>query len=377
MPDKKVPRILFVDDNPEAQSARQRELERYARVKLLHPDEVESRDLLSANLVLVDYQIEEWSQRDEVSTLCMKPQNGLALAAVLRAHLEQSEKTRPVAFAIYSAFLERLSGGPREWSIARANNLEWAFAKNQSRNGASLVDQMTSLAQAVVQLPKEWPSDDAEKSWNLAKKLLSLPVKTNWERRALESIQECHPPIYRLSHSSHGLAFLRWFLQRILPYPCFLMDVHHLSCRLRVTLESLENALKHNKKLQRLLESFVYKGILHDFLGKRWWRSGIESFLWELTEGNSTDAGRIHGKLQGVTGDEIEQLKIGEPVVTLDEDFRPLTKFHEIKESVRIQPEDWPLFADQAWTTVRLANEFPSLRAIVLAQDEARLETVV
>ncbi len=373
MRQKIVPSILLVDDKPDSQGARRHELEANARVKVLHPNELEIKDLIAADLVLVDFQLDDWPERDRISQISMCPSNGLALAAVLKAHLENKPKTRPTAFAIYSAHLDQLSGGPREWSIARANNLEWAFSKNQAGNDISLVQQIRSLANAVLCLPKDWPTEDSGRSWDQVSRLFALPEKAIWYTRAAESIQECHPPIYRLSHGSHGLAFLRWFLQRILPYPCFLWDIHFLAARCRITRASLETALAESRTFKNALETYSYRGILGDFLGQRWWRPGIETFLWHLTDGHSNDSGLVRTKLQALTKIELEPLELAQPTVCLDEEYRPLKHFCDIDKAVRIQPEDWPTYADQAWTSIDLARENSSLGALVVGQDKSRL----
>jgi len=40
-----------------------------------------------------------------------------------------------------------------------------------------------------------------------------------------------------------------------------------------------------------------------------------------------------------------------------------------MEESVRIRPDDWPSYADQAWTTIEMAKNEPKLRAIVIRED--------
>lgn len=70
----------------------------------------------------------------------------------------------------------------------------------------------------------------------------------------------------------------------------------------------------------------------------------------------------------------MKSLKEAEPVVVLDEGYCALERVCDITEAVRIQPEDWPPYADQAWTTIELANEISSLQAIVVAEDRLRLE---
>src|SRR5262249_33818449 len=157
----------------------------------------------------------------------------------------------------------------------------------------------------------------------------------------------------------HGLAFLRWLLHRILPYPCFLWDTYRLAARLRVTHASLQSALDSN--FSSLLEPCRYKGALIDFLGLRWWRCGIEAFIWELTEGDPFEPQRVRGLLAQRTGISLEPTASLQPSVCVDENYQPLPEACDPAEAVHIQPDDWPPYADLAWTTLQLAREHPRL----------------
>jgi hypothetical protein len=53
---------------------------------------------------------------------------------------------------------------------------------------------------------------------------------------------------------------------------------------------------------------FEYRGLLHDFSGRRWWRAGIESWIWQQTAGRPFDkaalkviAQKLSPKLNSVT----------------------------------------------------------------------------
>jgi hypothetical protein len=175
-----------------------------------------------------------------------------------------------------------------------------------------------------------------------------------------------------LVERSHGLLFLRWILHRILPYPCFLFDTHHLAVRLRVTHASLVTAL--GVGLGNWLERVAYRGVLTGFLGHRWWRAGVESLLWDLG-GGSMAAKRLHAKLAEVAGASLSPLSATEPVVCIDQNYSPLPEACAAGKVVRIVPDDWPLYAGQAWTTVALAREHPRLNAIVAETDLSRLQT--
>src|SRR5947209_20116592 len=76
--------------------------------KVLHPEEVEVGDLSSADLVLVDYQLDDdnWPKRQE-GPVARQPKDGLALASLLRRQVHGVEKASPTAFGILSSEVGR------------------------------------------------------------------------------------------------------------------------------------------------------------------------------------------------------------------------------------------------------------------------------
>ena len=81
------PSILIVDDEPELVQSEFALLADDVDVDLigiLHPEDLESDQLQEANLILVDYRLKHWSERDFHSSVAMRPETGLSLAAILR-----------------------------------------------------------------------------------------------------------------------------------------------------------------------------------------------------------------------------------------------------------------------------------------------------
>src|SRR5262249_1133071 len=216
-----------------------------------------------------------------------------------------------------------------------------------------------------------------EETRRLVEQFMAIPEDIDWAGQAWQDVEACHPPIHEivamheLVGQSHGLAFLRWLLYRILPYPCFLSDTYRLAARLRVTHASLQSALASS--FHDLLEPCRYKGALADFLGPRWWRCGIKAFIWELTEGDPFDPQHVRDLLAQRTRISLEPTASPQPVVCVDENYQPLSEACDPTEAVRIQPDDWPPYADLAWTTITLARENPRLTALVLEQDREQL----
>jgi CheY-like chemotaxis protein len=365
------PTVLIVDDNPDELRPLENDLRRQVNVETVDPAEVTQQKLSAADLVLVDLILEDWIARGTPGPLANRPRDGLAVTIVLRSHATARKNPPVKAFAILSGRLDEVSPALprelREHALARLNNLEWVFEK---ADAGDLPDRIRSLAHAVQELPKTWPLKKA----GTLKKVIGMNPDVPWAQRAWQDVEECHPPVHELAEESHGLAVLRWLLHRILPYPCFLWDMYALAARLRVSRKSLNDELGRNKSLRRLLSQFQFKGILSDFLGPRWWRSGVENFVWEITDGAPSDSESIQKYLFRRTRARLQPANDPHPVVCLDDRLRPMETFYGPEQAVRIQPDDWPPFADQAWTTIELASQAPSLRMLVIQQDRERLQ---
>ncbi len=371
-----VPHVIVLDDEPETQRTAFRHTEPgSARFEVLHPEEVDGDTLNTADLVMVDYLIDAWEARENSLQLGLRPSNGIALSAVLREHAGRLD--RPTGFALNTgnpAALWMTPAETRAHLIARAYNLEWVFLKSESERN---IQQATSLASAIRRLPQRWPGADHDGATRLVLSLLGLAKTPDdgtappWTPMALSDIEVCRPPLTELAERNHGLLFLRWLLQRILPYPCFLHDSHRLAARLRITHGSLISALRQG--LGTWLQPYKYEGMLADFAGDRWWRSGVEFALWELADGASVPMGELHARLAKETGVELVPAGVVDPIVCIDENYRVLEGTYPPDRVVRIQPDDWPGYASQAWTTVELARSHPRLKAMVVDEEQDQL----
>lgn len=368
-----LPRVLMIEDNEAELSGLKLELEsaNKAIVDVRWPDDVETADLIGADLVLVDYDLERWVAQDAVSIISKQPPDGLALATLFRRYLAVGEEGSPTAVAIITGKVKRMSAPfppeNRAHLLAKMNNLDWVFLKQDKQ----LAGKVASLASTVRSLPAEW---DAE--FGAIEKIASLLGVDQGDprlKRYYEEIEACHPPIYELSGWTPGLAVVRWFLQRILPYPCFLWDYHRLAARLRVDPTSFSETMKQPNPLRDKLDKRRYKGILSEFDGPRWWRSNVELFLWELTNGEVHAADQVREAINGLVGRELKPSSVDRPIVCVDADYRPMDECFDIEKAVRIQPDDWPPYADQAWVPIDLAKSEQALRALVIQEDRGRL----
>ena len=367
--------ILFVDDNPDDVTRFVDSLTGRAEANAVHPQDVTIDDLATASLVLVDSRLDNWPERDALGQIALKPANGKALAAVLRAHAETRRETGLTAFALLTAHLEDYSRGVPaenlEHALARSNNLEWVFRKTSDL--PTLTTQFSILAGAVTLLPSKWPLSDPEETQKMLAQILGIKEDRDWTSRALLDVERCHAPVRELSEWSHGIELLRWLLHRILPYPCFLWDSIRVAARLRITVRSLEGILGSEGDLAKDLAACEYTGLASQFLGRRWWRSGLESMLWNITNGHPFDVGTLRAALGARTPAQVEPSAVADPIVCIDDNYRPLEDFGEVGSSVRLTLDDWPSYADPPWTSVAIASEHPEMLAAVIDQDKGKV----
>lgn len=381
------PRVLFVDDDDLAHpSYLQDVLGAYdVEVRVRPPEEVILPDVAWADVVVVDYFLSNWPERD-VDCVARAPQNGLAAIASIRSCLlpaladrgPGSVPPRAVAFALCSGNLSEATFGlPDEvlpYVFSRENNLEWVFECGELAGSAAM--QIGMLAHAVRSLPSTWPDDreDAETQLfsllGLADPYSGESTEGYWQSDARQEVLDCRPPLHELSARSHGLALVRWMLHRILPYPCFLMDELQLRARLRV--DALEGGEAVGASLNEVLEPYQYSGVTAGFDGQRWWRAGVEDWLFQVTEGESgspravAEAALSHGAIstQGWV----------RPVVVVGGDLVRSLDLAEVEETVRVRPDDWPAFADVAYARRAEVRDDTYLRALVVPADRALVD---
>jgi len=368
----------MIDDNVGDLALRSVNLRRHAVVLTRAPDEVTVSDLRKANVVLIDYRIAHWPGREKVTSISLQPSNGVALGAVLRSYADEHIPEKRRAFAIHSGVLHDLGGGlparSREHAIARTLNLEWVFPKQGDPDAPPLENQVAVLAKAVKALPRTWP-ETPKRASDVLSKLLKTPLQVSWGARAAADVESSHPPIHAWATATNGMAFIRWLLHHILPYPSFLWDERYLAARLHVSAESLRRVLAGETKARRTLAPFRYQGVLEDFLGTRWWRTGVEQLLWNWTSGNPFNVDAVREAARTRISTDLDHLALMRPVVCVDpQSFRPTDRVVDAADAVEIRPDDWPPYAEQAWVPATEVAGEEGLIALVVPQDRDRAE---
>jgi hypothetical protein len=139
-------------------------------------------------------------------------------------------------------------------------------------------------------------------------------------------------------------------------------------------MPTFKAVMAENSKLSRRLKDLCYTGILSGFLGDRWWRSGLEDYVWSLTQGQAKDVKSFHGTLEEQAGHELEAVRVNPALVPLNAALKPEDEFIAPEQAVRIRPDQWPAFADDAWTSIAAVRGDTMLHALVDYADLNRVE---
>jgi hypothetical protein len=381
-----IPLILIIDDKEADGEALEAELVG-AQVRTLTrvPDEIAPEDLVNADLIVVDFQLEDWDERDQLRNPGLRPLNGLALIEVLRSHVGNGrprEGRPPVGFVLFSASdrfpsVGRAEGQRADHLIARLTNLDWFVRKggNPLERRATVL----SLAHGFSQLPKVWPLDPAGSTEEFHR-LLALPTDKDWEQDAWRDILSCYPPLHGdltpiADVQRDCTPFVRWLSQRILPYPTCLWSIQEVSAYLRVEVPVLRTIIEDGtSELAHRLDECGYRGIFEGLLGRRWWKAGVAALLWKLTNGEPFLANSVNEGISRAAGINAGTVS-GSPVVpVMDSSLAPTDALLPIEEAVRVQLDEWPSYASLPWIPTALALEEPDLAAYVFLDDRARLD---
>lgn len=297
--------VLFIDDDRTfAQAAAASLRERGFAATGVHPSEVGPPHVAAAELVVLDEYLEDWDRPAGPATTA--PEDGLAVGVVLR-----SQKSS-LSVVILTGDITRLADGVPvlfgEHHIAALRDVEWVFSKTDPRS----IERIATLSAAISTLPMSLTSEDLV-AW------LRVPSEP-WGEEAIEHITRCRPPLAPRQTTTGPRQLMRWLLQRALPYPTFLLTDRRAALVMGVDVSTLDGVAT-----DATTASCVYDGPLATFLERRWWRAGVEHLAEVMDVALSSG-------LVVPLGDELEEL---DPV--------PLA------ECVRIYPDGWPAFADQAW----------------------------
>jgi hypothetical protein len=365
-------RVLIVDDQPETTaSGLAANLDREGVfAEAIEPQEIDERRLLRADLVLVDYKLDEWEVASGVGEVARSPQDGLALAAVLASRLRHDERVHGVA--LYSAELHMLvqdfSSAVTEHAAARINGIDWAFQKDRVQSLPPTSKRVAQFAEAVQHLSGAWNSDT--EGLGPLEQFLNLP-DAPWGRVAIRDVLAAQPPIHQFAESSRGVTVLRWLAQRILPYPTFLLDRSQLAIACGATPASLMEV--DVESLDAAFDQALYRGSLDDFLGPRWWRAGIRRKIREWTDSTQASQFAVE-QLGSAIGHKLTPMDPISSVLGMDKSLQEVAGLIARERAMRVRPDDWPIFAEPAWVDEELVRANTGLQAYVDPADLSRLD---
>jgi hypothetical protein len=167
---------------------------------------------------------------------------------------------------------------------------------------------------------------------------------------------------------------LRWFSQRILPYPTFLTDENHSAHLLGITVESFLE-IEKSGYLNQL--NGRYKGPLQEFIGARWWRAALQWALEVIDVDPWSSPRKKAEALTSASGIRLDPLKVDDPVVVYDGQSKVVSIDTDISRAVRIQADGWPVFADDPWSSLPLVVADPRLRQLVALGDVQKVADFV
>lgn len=368
MPERESPTVVFIDDDQDELAPLAKSVAETGMLgcKVDAPEDVDIDLLRDADLVIVDYNLDKWIKDIDSSNLSLVPPNGTALSAVLREHYRKPELTHypPTGFALITGDPKGVCSTPgerRPHVVARLSNLEWYFEKHD--NHLSNVRRIVSLATAIHKLPKNLATEIVGLSTLM--ELLGVGPTDVLAERYSESVSFCRPPIHHLSKESGGLVLLRWLLHRILPHTCFLLNQTELAARLRVSPESLDKELDEGSQLEQAIAPYLYKGLLSDFDGRRWWRGGVEQFLWDVTDGESMNPESLHAATTKLGASMLHAIDIAHPVVTIDDSLNTESSLSDFEDVFALHLDDWPSYAEPAYMRKELLMSHQELQLFV------------
>ncbi|MGY3487947.1 hypothetical protein ACVW1C_005830 [Bradyrhizobium sp. USDA 4011] len=328
----------------------------------------------SASVILIDHKF-----RDETPSLSMKAQDGASFVA----HLRSWARTRRVKLAPLVMFTNQEDafaneipavgasvplGGSfrgREHRLAPTLDVEWIAFKDEK----DIANRISSLALSYEEVRKASGSNGV--SLGEIEGLLRIPAGAIWTERAKEELQSARPPVNEMDPSAQesvrgSAQVIRWLCQRALSYPGMLMSDLFAAWSLGLTVHGFRALANAEAKTAWLegLHQCRYQGLLHDFLGRRWWRAGIGQLVWQLEEVSARSATRESALAEVAPGIKVGPLvPISTHAVAWTDDFRE-DSIRPVDQLVQLHPPGWPAEAMEPWLPRSEIERDRTLRAM-------------
>jgi hypothetical protein len=197
----------------------------------------------------------------------------------------------------------------REHLLAPALDVEWI--QHKAEECAKIRIQQLIWASANVH--KAAGNDGA--SLKDIEKLLALPEEVTWADRAREEIRNARPPVNQAESGTpeepRGSSYtVRWLCHCALAFPGLFLSDLYAAWALGISLSEFRAIADCRAETEWLsaLSDTEYLGPLDEFLGRRWWRAGIDHLVYMLDSASTKQRPRrevFSAFVPGVTIKEI------------------------------------------------------------------------
>jgi len=146
----------------------------------------------------------------------------------------------------------------------------------------------------------------------------------------------------------------------------------HIAVRLGVPLGTVRAALGAETRLMKRLRHALYKGVLANFDGSRWWSAGVDAIAWELPRQKELRSEALRALIYPIP---FAELGFIDPVVVSDAELVETGEIAPAAECVRAADEYFPPHAPPAWIRVEDARHDKVLARKVKLEDQSELAT--
>lgn len=373
-----MPDIVYIDDKPEdfmavAEGEQKSKIQPFSYEENENPEEAFAA-AKRAHVWLFDFFLFA-NRRSEAND-----ENGLSLFQKWRAAVGGGRPTTVlISSALESAVKEPLGPVERHHVVAQARGVEWIGDKSGEtlRRLLELADGVNLIAEALQPTGEDGKKFGTYELEQLCVDVLGVPREAEWAHSAQRHVDRARPPreVPIESPAATARVIIGWLISHVLPYPSFLLTDAQAALRLQImpdSFRSLADAAKVDEQHRATLTACRYTGPLAEFLGRRWWRAGIDDLAWQLSEAE----GGFSAALETLAGDvPVERLDgLDEPVLVSDADLVETSEVAEARECVRITDEDFPANVEPAWVRIADVRENRDLAAKVIFEDRDLVE---
>lgn len=370
-----MPEIVYVDDDPSGFMSLVRGEQQGRILAFEFGDHFPAEEALSAakgaGVWLFDFFLVAQSSSST------NDENGLSFFQKWKKEVGGARPTT----VLLSSQLENAIGEPpgkieRRHTIAQRHGVEWVGSKDEEtlREVIELADAVAIIGRTLKPIASKTSNSATYDLAQLCHDVLGVPPKAEWANSAQRQVDRARPPreVPAATTAASARSLVSWLISHVLPYPSFLLTDAQAALRLQITPASFralaeavaadQNPSAHGKSLLVC----GYDGPLASFLGRRWWRAGIDDLAWQLSQ-ESDGFGPALGRI--ATSIDLERLVQPEPVLLSDADLAETDEVADASECVRVTDEDFPAAVDPAWVLIASAREDRELAAKVVFED--------